>query len=313
MERSPALLLEGMALAGYAVGAAHGFVLMRSEYPLSKPALEAAAAEARAEACSGDIRQRLRVRRDGRRGRRLLRRRRGDGPARLPAGAARDGLRAPAVPRPARRSTGGRPSSTTSRRSATCRSSRRAAPTPTARAQPGGDTAARSSSASTSASRGRASTRCRSACRCASCARSWPAACATGARSRRCRSAARSAGSCRRTLLDTPFDFDALAAEGCMLGHGGILAFDDRDRHARRRPPPAALRRARELRQVLPLPDRAAARARDVRRRRAGRPRARWRSCWRRSRSASLCAHGGGMPAPIRSLLEHFPEELGLA
>ena len=27
---------------------------------------------------------------------------------------------------------------------------------------------------------------------------------------------------------------------------------------------------------------------------------------------ASLCAHGGGMPAPIRSLLEHFPEELGL-
>ena len=27
---------------------------------------------------------------------------------------------------------------------------------------------------------------------------------------------------------------------------------------------------------------------------------------------ASLCAHGGGMPAPIRSLLAHFPEELGL-
>jgi NADH:ubiquinone oxidoreductase subunit F (NADH-binding) len=27
----------------------------------------------------------------------------------------------------------------------------------------------------------------------------------------------------------------------------------------------------------------------------------------------SLCAHGGGMPAPIRSLLKHFPEELGLA
>jgi NADH-quinone oxidoreductase subunit F len=26
----------------------------------------------------------------------------------------------------------------------------------------------------------------------------------------------------------------------------------------------------------------------------------------------SLCAHGGGMPAPLRSLLEHFPGELGL-
>ena len=27
----------------------------------------------------------------------------------------------------------------------------------------------------------------------------------------------------------------------------------------------------------------------------------------------SLCAHGGGMPAPIRSLLRWFPDELGLA
>ena len=27
----------------------------------------------------------------------------------------------------------------------------------------------------------------------------------------------------------------------------------------------------------------------------------------------SLCAHGGGIPAPLRSLLTHFPEELGLA
>ena len=44
MERSPALLLEGMALAGYAVGAEHGFVLTRSEYPRSKPVLDAAVA-----------------------------------------------------------------------------------------------------------------------------------------------------------------------------------------------------------------------------------------------------------------------------
>ena len=27
----------------------------------------------------------------------------------------------------------------------------------------------------------------------------------------------------------------------------------------------------------------------------------------------SLCAHGGGMPAPIRSLIAHFPDELGVA
>jgi formate dehydrogenase iron-sulfur subunit len=28
--------------------------------------------------------------------------------------------------------------------------------------------------------------------------------------------------------LDTPFDFDPLARLGCMVGHGGIVAFDDR-------------------------------------------------------------------------------------
>ena len=39
MEQNPALLLEGLALAGYAVGAAHGFVL----YALGVPALEAGA------------------------------------------------------------------------------------------------------------------------------------------------------------------------------------------------------------------------------------------------------------------------------
>ena len=38
MERNPELLLEGMALAGYAVGAEHGFVLT----PLRVPALQAA-------------------------------------------------------------------------------------------------------------------------------------------------------------------------------------------------------------------------------------------------------------------------------
>jgi NADH:ubiquinone oxidoreductase subunit F (NADH-binding) len=26
----------------------------------------------------------------------------------------------------------------------------------------------------------------------------------------------------------------------------------------------------------------------------------------------SLCAHGSGMPAPLRSLLAHFSEEMGL-
>ncbi len=39
MEYNPSLLIEGMAIAGYAVGATRGFVLVRSEYPRSTPGL----------------------------------------------------------------------------------------------------------------------------------------------------------------------------------------------------------------------------------------------------------------------------------
>ena len=105
MEGNPELLIEGLALAGYAVGAEHGFVLVRSEYPLSKPALDDAIARAHEQGLLGDD-----ILGSGfsfdvtiHRGCRLLRRRGGDGPAELPAGAARRGLRPPAVPRPARR------------------------------------------------------------------------------------------------------------------------------------------------------------------------------------------------------------------
>ena len=54
IERNPALLLEGMALAGYAVGADRGYVYVRSEYPLSKPALVAAIEAALAAGDLGD-------------------------------------------------------------------------------------------------------------------------------------------------------------------------------------------------------------------------------------------------------------------
>jgi len=47
MERDPFALLEGMALAAYASHATRGFVYVRSEYPLSKPVLEKAIFEAR--------------------------------------------------------------------------------------------------------------------------------------------------------------------------------------------------------------------------------------------------------------------------
>jgi formate dehydrogenase iron-sulfur subunit len=114
------------------------------------------------------------------------------------------------------------------------------------------------------------------------------------------------------SLLDTLFDFDELAAVGCMVGHGGIVGFDERTdmrRLARHLlhfgaaescgkcfPCRIGLRRAHEM----------FADGRAI-------ERARLEELLEALEVGSLCAHGGGMPAPIRSLLAHFPDELGLA
>jgi NADH:ubiquinone oxidoreductase subunit F (NADH-binding)/NADH:ubiquinone oxidoreductase subunit E len=112
--------------------------------------------------------------------------------------------------------------------------------------------------------------------------------------------------------LDAVFDFEPLVAEGCMVGHGGIVGFDDRTdmrdvaRHllhfgadescGKCFPCRIGLRRAHEM-FVSDKPV----------------ERVRLEELLEALELGSLCAHGGGMPAPIRSLLEHFPEELGLA
>jgi NADH:ubiquinone oxidoreductase subunit F (NADH-binding) len=113
------------------------------------------------------------------------------------------------------------------------------------------------------------------------------------------------------SLLDTRFDFEPLAAVGCMVGHGSILAFDEttdmRDvaRHLLRFgadescgkcfPCRIGMRRAyEEFATDAPI------------------DRARFEALLEALELGSLCAHGSGIPAPMRSLLTHFPDELGL-
>ena len=114
------------------------------------------------------------------------------------------------------------------------------------------------------------------------------------------------------SLLDTRFDFEDLDAVGCMLGHGGIVGFDETTdmralaTHLLRFgadescgkcfPCRIGLRRAQEMFANEAPVDRVKLEA-----------------LLETLELGSLCAHGGGMPAPIRSLLAHFPEELGLA
>jgi NADH:ubiquinone oxidoreductase subunit F (NADH-binding)/NADH:ubiquinone oxidoreductase subunit E len=114
------------------------------------------------------------------------------------------------------------------------------------------------------------------------------------------------------SLLSTPFDFDELAAEGCMVGHGSIVAFDDRTdmrelaRHllhfgahescGKCFPCRIGLQRGLEMVEADGPVDRNDLEA-----------------LLETLELGSLCAHGGGMPAPIRSLIKHFPDELGVS
>ena len=313
MEDNPHLFLEGMALAG----------LRRRREPrlraraLGVPALQARAGRRHFPRARGGPPRRghprlgLQLRHHRDRGRGLLRRRRGDRSARLPPGPARHGLRAAAVPRRSAGCMASPPSSTTSRRSPTSRSSpshgaeayRALSPDATAGTKlvcfnerferpgafevPFGMTV-------------------RELCEDV----------AGGMRDGRSVKAVQIGGPLGGILpasrLDAVFDFEPLVAEGCMVGHGGIVGFDDRTdmrdvaRHllhfgadescGKCFPCRIGLRRAHEM-FVSDKPV----------------ERARLEELLEALELGSLCAHGGGMPAPIRSLLEHFPEELGLA
>ncbi|MFN8161457.1 MAG: NAD(P)H-dependent oxidoreductase subunit E [Solirubrobacterales bacterium] len=114
------------------------------------------------------------------------------------------------------------------------------------------------------------------------------------------------------TRLGVAFDFDQLAAEGCMVGHGSIVGFDERtDMRALARhllafgadescgkcfPCRVGLERAREMVERPGPVGRESLEA-----------------LLETLELGSLCAHGGGMPAPIRSLIRHFGGEIGIA
>jgi len=312
MERNPALVLEGMALAGYAVGAEHGFVLTRSEYPLSKPALEQAVGTARALGLLGeDIRgsgfnfdvtvlegagsyvvgeeTALLACIEGLRGTVSAR-------PPFPAVSGLFGLptvvnnietlaNMPFVAREGAVSYAGLSPGATSGSKLVCFNERFARP---------GVYEVRFGSSM------------RELCE----------AVAGGMSGNRSLKALQIGGPLGgilpASLLDTLFDFDELAAVGCMVGHGGIVGFDERTdmrRLARHLlhfgaaescgkcfPCRIGLRRAHEM----------FADGRAI-------ERARLEELLEALEVGSLCAHGGGMPAPIRSLLAHFPDELGLA
>ena len=312
MERSPDLLLEGMALAGYAVGAEHGFVLTRSEYPLSKPLLEAAASRARERGWLGsgiagsgfsfDVT--------------VL-----EGAGSYVVGeetallACLQGLRGTVSARPpfpAQRGLHGRPT-VVNNVETLCNV----------------PFVAREGAAAYRALSPGATPGTKLVCFNERFRRpgvyevpfGMPVAelcegLAGGLRDGRTIKALQIGGPLGGILpagrMEVAFDFEPLAAEGCMLGHGGILAFDDRTdmrdvaRHLLHFGADESCGKCFPCRIGL-------ARAHEMFAAEGPVERARLEELLEALEVGSLCAHGGGMPAPIRSLIEHFPEELGLA
>ena len=123
------------------------------------------------------------------------------------------------------------------------------------------------------------------------------------------------------STFDTPLDYEAFAAIGGMIGHGGIVVFDDTAdfgalaRHAmafcafescgKCTPCRIGSTRGTEL-----IEEMIAARDSDASDGNAGRA-ALLKDLCEVMTAGSLCALGGMTPAPVLSILQHFPAALG--
>ncbi len=313
MERAPALVLEGMALTGFAIGATEGFILVRSEYPASRPALEAAIEQARADGLLGHDILGSGVAFDVH----VV-----DGAGSYVVGeetallACLHGLRGTVSARPpfpAERGLYGRP--TVVHNIETLAN----VPVIAARgAQAFHDLSPASPNAGTKLV-------CfnerfqrpgvvevpfgmpvRELCE------DVAGGLVDGRSIRAVQIGGPLGGILPASLLDTPFDTAPLAEHGCMVGHGSILAFDDTTDMRALATHLLAFGAHESCGTCFPCRI-GLERAHEEFASGAAVDRERLEALLETLEVASLCAHGGGMPAPIRSLLTHFPGELGLA
>jgi NADH:ubiquinone oxidoreductase subunit F (NADH-binding) len=303
MEDNPHLLLEGMALAGHAGGARHGFILVRSEYPRSKPALELAIGEARA---AGHLGEHFDVAVVEGAGSYVV----GEETALLSCLQGLRGTVSARPPFPAERGVHGLPT-VVNNIETLCN-------IPFI-AQHGAEAYKALSPNATPGTK--------IVCFNERFRRPGAYEVPFGMTTRElCEDVAGGipggikalqiggplGGILPASKLDTPFDFQPLADEGCMVGHGGIVGFDAGTdmravaRHLLHFGASESCGKCFPCRIGLQRAHAMFSNGRPV-------PRERLEELLEALELGSLCAHGGGMPAPIRSLLTHFPDELGLA
>jgi formate dehydrogenase iron-sulfur subunit len=116
-------------------------------------------------------------------------------------------------------------------------------------------------------------------------------------------------------LWDTPLDYEALAEAGGMLGHGGVVVFDDTVDMAQQARFAMEFCAVESCGKCTPCRVGSARGVEVIDRLIAGRDRARdlkvLDDLCDTMVDGSLCAMGGLTPYPVRSALKHFPEDFG--
>lgn len=117
------------------------------------------------------------------------------------------------------------------------------------------------------------------------------------------------------SLWDTPLDYEAFAAVGAMLGHGGVVAFDDSVDMAAQARFAMAFCAHESCGKCTPCRIGAVRGVEVIDRIRAGERPAEHLTLLQdlcdTMADASLCAMGGLTPMPVRSALRYFPEDFG--
>jgi formate dehydrogenase iron-sulfur subunit len=117
--------------------------------------------------------------------------------------------------------------------------------------------------------------------------------------------------------LDLPLDYEAFAAKGAIVGHGGIVVFDDSVDMAHMARYAMEFCAIESCGKCTPCRIGSTRGVEVIDRIRAGERRpqnvALLRDLCDTMTSASLCALGGMTAWPVLSALDHFPEDFGLS
>ena len=228
LESDPHRVLEGMAIAAYAVGASQGYIYVRGEYPAGDPPPGGRhqAGQAARPARQPDLRVALRLQDRHPDRRRGLRLRRGDGPDRLDRGQARHAP--PAAPVSGRGGPLGLPDADQQRRDLRQRPAdhpqRRRLVRRHRHGEEQGDQGLRPGRQDQVTP---AWSRCRWAPPCGRSSRRSAAGSPTAARSRRCRPAAPPAAASRPSSSTRPSITSRWRRLGSIMGSGGMIVMDE--------------------------------------------------------------------------------------